>query len=229
MTDTTPAEGLPLVHLVRPPLTPPAPGARSPLLALAHGVGSNERDLFGLAPQLDPRCVVVSVRAPITRAPDAYAWFTVEFMPQGPVIAPEQLDASRTLYADFVRAATAAYDADPAQVYTLGFSQGAIISLVTALTHPGLFAGVVALAGRIPPETAPWLSAPEETAGLPVFMAHGTRDTIIGVEEARAAREILLRQRADLTYREYPIDHRITPQMFEEMTNWLGQRLDGDA
>lgn len=229
MTDTTPAEGLPLVHLVRPPLTTPQPGARPPLLALAHGVGSNEHDLFELAPQLDPRCVVVSARAPLTRAPGAYAWFSVEFTPQGPVIAPEQLDASRKLYADFVRAAATAYDSDPAQIYTLGFSQGAIISLVTALTHPKLFAGVIALAGRIPPEATPWLSAPEETAGLPIFMAHGARDTIIRVEEARAARDVLQRQRADLTYTEYPIDHRISLPMFEEMSAWLGRRLDGGA
>ncbi len=227
--DTTPVEGLPLVHLVRPPLTPPAPGTRPPLLALAHGVGSNERDLFALAPQLDPRCVVVSARAPLTRAPDAYAWFNVQFTPQGPVIAPEQLDASRLTYAEFIGAAISAYGADPARVYTLGFSQGAIISLVTALTHPQLFAGVIALAGRIPPEAVPWLHAPDETAGLPVYMAHGTRDTIIRVEEARAARDILQRQRVDLTYTEYPIDHRITPEMFDEMTAWLGRRLDASA
>ncbi|HET9111210.1 MAG TPA: alpha/beta hydrolase-fold protein [Ktedonobacterales bacterium] len=227
--NTAPVEGLPLVHLVRPPLAPSEPGTRPPLLALAHGVGSNERDLFGLAPQLDPRCVVVSVRAPLTRAPDAYAWFNVEFTPQGPVIAPEQLDASRVTYAEFVGAAISAYGADPARVYTLGFSQGAIISLVTALTHPKLFAGVIALAGRIPPEAVPWLAAPDETAGLPVFMAHGTRDTIIRVEEARTARDVLQRQRVDLTYTEYPIEHRITPQMFAEMTAWLGQRLDGAA
>jgi phospholipase/carboxylesterase len=229
MPDATPVEGLPLVHLVRPPLTPPEPGARPPLLALAHGVGSNERDLFGLAPQLDPRCVVVSARAPLTRAPGTYAWFTVEFAPQGSVIAPEQLDASRSLYAEFVAAATMAYAADPARVYTLGFSQGAIISLVTALSHPKLFAGVIALAGRIPAQALPWLAAPDETAGLPVFMAHGTRDTVIPVQEARAARDTLARQRVDLTYTEYPIDHHISPDMFAAMTAWLGQRLAGDA
>lgn len=227
--NAAPVEGLPLVHLVRPPLAPPEPGARPPLLALAHGVGSNERDLFELAPQLDPRCVVVSARAPLTRAPDSYAWFNVDFTPQGPVIAPEQLDASRTVYAEFVGAAIMAYGADPARVYTLGFSQGAIISLVTALTHPKLFAGVIALAGRIPPEAVPWLAAPDETAGLPVFMAHGTRDAIIRVEEARAARTILERQRVALTYTEYPIGHSLTPQMFAELTMWLQRRLDGDA
>ncbi len=225
MSDATPVEGLPLIHLVRPPLEPPPAGVRPPLIALAHGVGSNERDLFSFAPQLDPRCVVVSARAPLTRGPDSFAWFTVEFAPDGFVIAPEQLDASRQLYARFIGEAISAYGADPAQVYTLGFSQGAILSLVTALTHPQLFAGVIALSGRIPSEAIPWLPAPDETAGLPVFVGHGTRDTVIPIEHARAAREVLERQRVALTYREYPIAHNVSSQVFAEMTAWLDQRL----
>ncbi|HZC08078.1 MAG TPA: alpha/beta hydrolase-fold protein [Ktedonobacterales bacterium] len=227
MDDATPVEGLPLTHLVRQPLTESRASGRPPLLLLAHGVGSNERDLFSFAENLAPQFVVVSARAPLTRGPDAFAWFNVQFTPQGPVIAPEQLDASQKVYAAFAGEAIMAYGADPARVYSLGFSQGAIISLVTALTHPHLFAGVVALAGRIPAEAIPWLAAPEETAGLPVFMAHGTRDTIIRVEEARAARDVLERQRVALTYTEYATDHRITPQMFADMTAWLAQRLAG--
>jgi phospholipase/carboxylesterase len=226
MMDVKPVEGLPLVHRVRGALTPQAAGARPPLLALAHGVGSNENDLFEMAPDLDPRCVVVSARAPHTRAPGAYAWFNIQFTPEGTAINAEQLDASRKLYAAFVRAAAEAYGADPTRIYTLGFSQGAIISLVTALTHPKLFTGVIALAGRIPPEALPWLAAPEETAGQSVFMAHGSSDMIIRVEEAHAACDVLHRQQADLTYREYMIDHRINQQMYAEMTLWLRQRLD---
>lgn len=225
MMDMKPVEGLPLVHLVRGALTPPAEGARPPLLVLAHGVGSNEHDLFELAPDLDPRCVVVSARGPHTRAP-GYAWFNVQFSPDNRVIDQGQLDSSRKLYAAFVQAAATAYGADPARIFTLGFSQGAVISLVTALTHPKLFAGVIALAGRIPSEALPWLATPEETAGLPVFMAHGSSDMVIRVEEAHAACDILHQQQADLTYREYMIDHRINQQMFAEMTLWLGQRLD---
>lgn len=229
MAEMKPVDGLPLVHLVRGALTPPKNGERPPLLSLAHGVGSNEADLFELAPDLDPRCVVVSARAPLTRGPGAYAWFSVQLTPQGNIIDPEQLDASRKVYAEFVRAAATAYGADPARIYTLGFSQGAIISLVTALSQPHLFAGVIALAGRIPPEALPWLAAPAETAGLPVFMAHGSRDAVIRVEEAHAACDILRRQQADLTYREYMIDHRINQQMYDEMTAWLDQRLNSGA
>ncbi len=223
---TTPAEGLPLVHLVRPPLVAPPEGRKPPLLSLAHGVGSNERDLFTLADQLDPRFVVVSARAPLTRGPDSYAWFNVQFLPTGFVITPQQLDDSRKLYAEFVIAAAQAYEADPARIYTLGFSQGAIISLVTALSYPRVFAGVVVLSGRIPPEAEPWLASPEETAGLPVFVSHGIYDSVIGVEYARAARATLERQRVDLSYHEYRANHQISPEMFSDLTAWLAARLE---
>jgi len=36
-------------------------------------VGANERDLFPLAPDLDPRLRILSLRAPLTRAADARA------------------------------------------------------------------------------------------------------------------------------------------------------------
>lgn len=225
MTTPTPAEGLPLVHLIRPPLVAPSEGQKPPLLSLAHGVGSNERDLFSFADKLDPRFVVVSARAPLTRGPDSYAWFNVSFLPTGFAITPQQLDASRKVYAEFVTAAAQAYNADPARIYTLGFSQGAIISLVTALTAPKVFAGVVALSGRIPPEAEPWLASPEETAGLPVFVSHGIYDSVIGIEYARAARATLERQRVDLSYQEYRADHHISPEMFSDMTEWIAARL----
>ncbi|MEO8129574.1 MAG: phospholipase, partial [Bryobacteraceae bacterium] len=55
---------LSLTHLVRQPAVPSE--GRPPLLVLLHGVGSNEQDLFGLAPSLDKRFLIVSARAPIT-------------------------------------------------------------------------------------------------------------------------------------------------------------------
>jgi len=226
MTTSQPSHpDLPLTYLLRPPLTPPAAGERAPLLVMAHGVGSNERDLFGLAPDMDPRLHIMSLRAPLTMGPDAYGWFNVTFVPNGHVIDVEQLDASRKVFAETLRAAVATFPVDPARVYLMGFSQGAIISLVTALTAPELLAGVIALSGRIPQQALPWAVAPERTAGLPVFQAHGVADTVIRVGEARAAREVLERQRVDLSYHEYPMPHTISSATFTDLTTWLDAQL----
>ena len=57
---------LPLVYLVRQPTIETG---TPPLLLLLHGIGSNEHDLFGLAPFLDKRFLIISVRAPIALGP----------------------------------------------------------------------------------------------------------------------------------------------------------------
>ena len=59
---------LPLSFLHRPA----AAGTVRPwLLVLMHGVGSNEQDLFGLAPHIPPQFAVLSLRAPYTLGPGA--------------------------------------------------------------------------------------------------------------------------------------------------------------
>lgn len=218
---------LSLVYLTRAPQQQPAEGRRPPLLALLHGVGSNERDLFELAPELDPRFRIVSVRGPLTRGPGRYAWFDVQFLPGGGfLINPQQLNANRQRLTTFLREAVDAYGADGDRVYLMGFSQGTIMSLTLALTEPMLLAGVVAISGRIPPEVQPWMVSAEETAGLPLFVTHGREDTVIPIDWARRARETLEQQRVALTYREHDGGHFIPPATLAEVTGWLTQSLD---
>ncbi len=225
--DPTPRTDLSLVHFARPPQAPATPGEKPPLLALLHGVGSNEADLFQLAPYLDPRFQIVSLRAPLVRGPQSFAWFEPEFLPQGEFrIPPQQIAASRDRIAAFLDEAVAAYGADAERVYLLGFSQGAIMSLALALTQPERLAGAVPIAGRIPPEVEPWIVAPERTAGLPLLLEHGRLDQVIPIFWAHRARPILERQGVALDYREYDAPHSITPPMLDDAAAWLTARLD---
>ena len=68
----------------------------APLLILLHGVGSNEQDLIGLAPALDPRFFVVSARAPITLGYGAYGWYHVQFLTTGYIMDHERLRAAES-------------------------------------------------------------------------------------------------------------------------------------
>lgn len=54
-------------------------------LVLLHGVGSNERALLEIGPLLSNDRMIVSIRAPIKMAREAFAWFHVQFTQQGPV------------------------------------------------------------------------------------------------------------------------------------------------
>jgi len=225
VSELTKLPPLPLVYLSRPPQQPSGAGEKPPLLLLLHGVGSNEQDLFALASRLPPQFRVLSLRAPLVRAPGSYAWFDVTFLPGDYQIAPEQLQRSRDIVLDLIGQAVAAFDADPAQVYLLGFSQGAIVSLTVGLTHPEPLAGIVALAGRIPAEVRSWVVAPERTQGLPIFLAHGRLDAVIPFGRAELAREFLEQQRVALTFMPYQTEHRIPPDMLADAVAWLEARL----
>jgi len=216
-------EKLSLVHLVR---QPQVKGASTPLLLLLHGVGSNEYDLFGLAPYLDKRFLIISVRAPYTMEVDSFAWFEVNFTPQGPIIQPEQAEASRNRMITFLNEAVAAYGADPQQVYLMGFSQGAIMSASVALTRPELVAGVVLMSGRILPQIEPLVAAPEKLKGLPVLVVHGTSDGVLPVNNGRDSQKTLSVLPVDLLYREYPMGHEVSRESLADVTSWLSARLD---
>lgn len=220
MTTTQP---LALTHLVREPLTP---AHRPPLLLLLHGVGSNERDLFGLAPALDPRFLVLSLRAPNPLGPQSFAWFQIRPAPEGNVINPVQAEASRSTLIELIPQAAAAYGADPQQVYLMGFSQGAILSASVALTEPDLVAGAVLMSGRILPEILPLLAPRDALAGLPLLVIHGTEDRVLPIAHGRASREMLAKLPVALTYQEFPMGHEITAESFALLNHWLAARLD---
>ena len=63
---------------------PAAPASQTPwLLVLMHGVGSNDDDLFGLAPYVPAQFHVLSLQAPYMLGPDSYAWFQFGVKPNG--------------------------------------------------------------------------------------------------------------------------------------------------
>jgi phospholipase/carboxylesterase len=214
---------LSLVHLVSQPNV----GASAPpLLLLLHGVGSNEHDLFGLVPYLDKRFLIISVRAPNTLGPGSYAWFEVDFTPQGPAINPAQAEASRLALITFLDEAVEAYGVDPKQVYLMGFSQGAIMSASVALTRPQLVAGVVLMSGRILPEIQPLIAPNEELSGLPFLVVHGTADMVLPISYGRASRQLLSSLPVELTYHEYRMGHEVSQESLADVTAWLSAQLD---
>jgi phospholipase/carboxylesterase len=216
---------LSLTHLFQQPRQPS--DGPPPLLLLLHGLGSNERDLVGLVPYLDPRFQIVSVRAPHYLVPDGYAWFELGWTTANDItINFQQAEQSRVLLVGFIAEALAAYGGDPARVYLLGFSQGAIMSASVALTEPELIAGTVLMSGRIPEEIRPQIAATERLAGKPFLVVHGVADTVLPIQNGRASRAILATLPVALTYQEYAMAHEVSAQSLADVAAWLAARLD---
>lgn len=217
---------LTLKHLVRESdgagRTPP------PLLLLLHGVGSNEHDLFALAPYLDARFLIVSARAPVALDYGGYGWFRIDFTPQGMVADVEQARESLRLLPGFVDELVETYGADAGRVYLLGFSQGAMMSLALTLTRPEMVAGLVAMSGRLPRQALEVEPDREALKGKPVLVTHGLYDPVLPVENGRDIRDHLAALPVELTYREYPMQHEVSPESLRDVAGWLTERLDSD-
>jgi phospholipase/carboxylesterase len=224
---TMPANTLSLTHLAGEPRA--RDGERPPLLLLLHGVGSNEADLFGLAPYLDERLLVVSARAPVRLGPDSFGWFRIDFTPEGMVADLAQAKRSLEMLPGFIGELVETYGTDERRTYLAGFSQGAMMSLALMLTRPETLAGVAAMSGRLPRQFIEASPDREALRGMPVLVTHGIYDPVLPVEGARAARDYLEQLPVELTYREYPMGHEVSMESLRDVTAWLTAALDRRA
>jgi len=210
---------LPLSFLHRPA----AAGTAEPwLLVLLHGVGSNEQDLFGLAPQVPPQFHVLSLRGPLALGPGAYAWFTFTTAPDGSrAIDAAQEAASRPLVAQAVQAAAAQLGVPPERVVVGGFSQGGIMSLSLLLTEPQVLHAAMVMHSRLLPEVLPLMAPPERLRGRELWVSHGTQDAMIPLANAHHVRTAVAPLPIALTYREYPGGHELRPAELRDAMGWL--------
>jgi phospholipase/carboxylesterase len=212
-----------LLHHAAPPKT--GGNQKPPLLLLLHGYGANEDDLFGLAPYVDERFLVLTARAPVRIGMGMYAWFRLGFTPEGILIDPKEVEAARQTLRRFVGEILAAHEVDAKAVFLLGFSQGAMMALDLALREPELVAGVVAMSGRIMPTSLETTAEPDRLTGLPIFVSHGTQDAVLPIAHGRATRDRLTELPVSLTYREYEMGHEVSQDSFRDITEWLKLQL----
>lgn len=195
---------------------------KNPLLLLIHGYGSNEQDLFSFAYELPDTYFVVSVRAPYDLSFGSYAWYAINFdADQNKFSDNEQGKKSRDLIAKFISELSLNFPIDDANVTLIGFSQGAILSYVVALSHPEKVQRVVALSGYLNPEILEDDYLKNSFSTLKIFSAHGSSDQVIPVEWGRKAKPFLDNLGINTTYKEYPIGHGVSPQEFNDLKKWL--------
>lgn len=210
---------LPLSFLHRPA----AAGTAQPwLLVLMHGVGSNEDDLFGLAPQVPAHFHVLSLRAPNVMGARAYAWFEFGVTAQGQrVINETQEAASRQTVAQTVAAAATQLGIAPGQVVVGGFSQGGIMALSLLLTQPALLQAAMVMHSRLLPQVLPLMATTEALLGKQLWVSHGLHDMVIPLASAHDIRDHAARLPLVLSYAEFPGAHEIRPAELQAAMQWL--------
>lgn len=214
ITNTT--DNTVLYYLVR---APKAPTENKKAIILLHGVGSNEKDLFGIANLLPDDLYIISPRGQFALGGDRFAWYQVDFLTGKPIYNTAQEASSRKLIGTFIDQMKGKYQLQ--EVYVGGFSQGAIMSYSIGLTNPTAVKGIVALSGRILEEVKPLVTKSNELKHLKVFVAHGVNDNVLPVDRAREAKKYLSELEVPLTYHEYELGHTIGEKVIQDINAWL--------
>ncbi|KQO15144.1 phospholipase [Acidovorax sp. Leaf76] len=210
---------LPLTFLQRPAAaTTPRPW----LLVLMHGVGSNEQDLFGLAPHIPERFHVLSLRAPFRMGPGSHAWFDFSIEPNGERTINEAQEAqSRALVVQAIAFAAEQLGIPPERVVVGGFSQGGIMALSLLLTQPALMQAAMVWHGRLLAQVLPLAAPPDALRGKQLWLSHGTHDNVIPLAHAQAIAQHMGPLPVAVTYREFPGAHEIRPAELSATVTWL--------
>jgi phospholipase/carboxylesterase len=202
----------------------PSAGDAAGLLILHHGRGADEHDLLGLADALDPQCRwhVVTPRAPLTLPGwPGHHWYVV---PRVGYPDPQTFGDAYTALAAFHDQQWQRTGIAPARTVLGGFSMGSVMSYALGLAgdRPAP-AGILALSGFIP-TVAGWEPDLGSRASLPVFIAHGRQDPVIGVDFARRAVQQLEAAGLPVEYHESDAGHHIDPARLSAVVSWLDGR-----
>jgi len=213
-----------LVHLVR---QPDPQVSNPPMLVILHGVGANERDLHTpLAPHIDPRFLVVSLRSPIEIGPNRFGWYNVGFSEEGVVIDPQEEDKGRQKLLSVIDELITYYNADTNKVFLLGFSQGAIMSSAAVLSAPEKIKGAVLLSGKTPMAIDQHLADASAIEKVDVFISHGKNDKVLPIIDGQNLKAKLEKAGVkNLIYKEHNGAHQLDGQHIREVIQWLSERI----
>ena len=201
----------------------PAGDGPFPTIVALHGWGASAHDLFGLAPHLHGgRALVICpqgpVEVPVGPGMSGYGWFPISM---GAPPDPAAFRAAADQLAEFLAAAERRYPVDPRRTLVMGFSQGGVMAYDLVLREPTHFAGLVGMSTWLPNDLANGIEVRDELAQLPVMVTHGTRDLMIDVERARESRDRRVQMGVSPVYREYEIEHGISPDALRDIAVWI--------
>jgi phospholipase/carboxylesterase len=106
-----------------------------------------------------------------------------------------------------------------------GFSQGGAMALQVGLRQPKPLGGIIALSCYLPLADTLAGEAESVNASIPVFMAHGSHDSVIPISQAVTSKETLLAANYSVEWHEYPMAHSVCMEEIEDISHWLGTLL----
>lgn len=198
-----------------------APDAPLPLVVALHGRGDMPRLPGGPFRRAPTPMRLLVPRGPLVLGA-GYAWARYSVAQNHPDELAEDLGGAADRIARLTEHVRATRPTLGTPIVT-GFSQGAILAWMTALSHPTSFGLALLIAGWVPPRAIP--VAP--IAGPPRVRAmHGTEDAIVPIEGSREVVSTLRALDLDVELTEFDgAGHAVTDEMNQLFEAWLEEGL----
>lgn len=207
-------------------------GRRHPLVLMVHGRAGNESVMWVFSKALEStKPIVVAPQAPIADPIGGFSWWLMAHDPDSESPAPsstamEDLRIPLEQLEQFIACLPQLYPVDLSEVYGFGFSQGGALLSSLSLRHPLMFRGVAVLSSFVPGVILKENSARFFEALPDYYISHGTKDTVIPLERAQAAKEFLESKGAEVEYHTDDVGHKISTSGIRGLRTWIEQRLN---
>ena len=184
-----------------------------PLVLMLHGLTGDENSMGVFAPRIPPQFTLLFPQGPYPYAMGGFSWIDGGF---GAWPAVHEFDTSIQSLRTLLTRIPTRLPVDRQQVHLAGFSQGAALAYIYALSEPDGIQSLVGLSGFMP--TGADLTTQAETlGGVKAFVAHGTNDHLVPVSRARGSVTLLERAGAQVTYCETEGGHKLSATCFRAM------------
>ncbi|MGH8241909.1 MAG: alpha/beta hydrolase [Steroidobacteraceae bacterium] len=215
-------------------LAPVTPASAS--VIWLHGLGADGHDFVPIVPELKlpaaPGVRFVFPHAPIrpvtlNMGMRMRAWYDIKTLTAEGRVDEAGLAESRSRLTGLI-AAERALGIASARIVVAGFSQGAALALHGALRHPEPLAGMLALSCYLPLQALLAIDLAEANRQTPILMCHGQFDPVLPLALGVAACNWLRAAGYRVEWKEYPMQHQVSPPQIQDIAAWLRARLPAE-
>lgn len=200
-----------------------------------HGLGADGRDFEPIVPDLvlsDIPIRYVFPHAPVRPVTlnagfAMRAWYDIVGIDRS---SPQDLEGIRQSQADvgaLIRQENVR-GIDTSRIVLAGFSQGGAVALYAGLRYPERLAGIMGLSTYLPHAADTAAERLKVNESTPVFLAHGSMDTVVIPSMGDDTRKLLLQLGYSVDWHSYRVAHGVCPEEVADIRQWL-QRTLGES
>jgi phospholipase/carboxylesterase len=194
-----------------------------------HGLGADGHDFEGIAPELHlkaaPNIHFIFPNAPIQPVTinggmKMRAWYDILEMSLERKVDMAGIYQSAKLLRQLIEQEMGK-GISSEHILLAGFSQGGVIALHTGLRCPHKLAGIIGLSTYLPALES--LKTERSTANnaTPIFMAHGTLDSVVAIESGKAVFHALNDLDYHIEWHDYLMEHSVCKEEIEHLSTFI--------